>query len=426
MDRSFVVKGNIVYSQSLEEIKEIENGYIVVIDGLVEGVFSKLDSKYSALRIYDYGYDLVIPGLVDLHTHAPQFGFRGTALDLELMDWLNRYTFPEESKFSDIEYAKECYKLFVETMRKSATTRLSIFSSRHRLSTILLMDELEKSGLSTYVGKVNMDRLAPQPLCEESAKESINETILWLNDIEGRYSNTKPILTPRFIPSCSDSLMEGLELIRDEYNLPVQSHLSENKGEIELVKELSPYSKFYGDAYNRFNLFGGEKNKCIMAHCVYSSDEEIALMVKNKVMVAHCPESNENLSSGIAPIRKFLENNISVGLGSDIAAGSTESIFFALTEAIRVSKMYWRLVDESKKPLSFKEAFYLATKAGGSFFGNVGSFEDGFEFDAVVLSDDMINGPYKMKPLERLERFSYLRGDEKGIVAKFVKGVKLF
>ena len=88
--------------------------------------------------------------------------------------------------------------------------------------------------------------------------------------------------------------------------------------------------------------------------------------------------------------------------------------------------MYWRLVDESKKPLSFKEAFYLATKAGGSFFGNVGSFEDGFEFDAVVLSDDMINGPYKMKPLERLERFSYLRGDEKGIVAKFVKGVKLF
>ena len=426
MANSFVLKGNIIYSVSLEELKEVVNGYIVVIDGKSEGVFTSLDEKYKALPLYDYKDALIVPGLIDLHIHAPQFGFRGMALDLELMEWLEKYTFPEEAKFSEIEYAEKAYSIFVDALRKSATTRLVVFASRHREATVLLMDKLERSGLISYVGKVNMDRLAPSPLKEESAEVSEKETRLWLDEIRGRYKNTKPILTPRFVPSVSDSLMGKLELIRDEYDLPVQSHLSENPNEIELVKELAPYSRFYGDAYNHFNLFGGNNNKCIMAHCVYSKEEEIALMAKNHVTVAHCPESNENLSSGLAPIRKFLDSSISVGLGSDIGAGTTESIFFALTEARRVSKMYWRLVDDRYKPLSFKEAFFLATMGGGKFFGNVGSFMKGYDFDALVLSDENLPSPLELSPSERLERFCYLRGDEKGIKAKFVNGVKLF
>ena len=237
----------------------------------------------------------------------------------------------------------------------------------------------------------------------------------------------KPILTPRFIPSCTDALMEKLSALRDRYGLPVQSPLSENMGEVEFVKELSPSSAFYGDAYDRFGLFGGEgKNGCIMAHCVLSGEDEISLIKKNGVYVAHCPESNANLKSGIAPLRRYLDEDIKVGLGSDIAGGTTESIFDAMIDAVKMSKMYWRLVDDSKEPLSFKEAFFLGTKGGGSFFGKVGSFEEGYEADILVLSDSHIPYPRALSPLERLERFAYLHGDINGLEAKWVKGRRLF
>lgn len=422
---SFVVKGNIIWSESSKELKSIENGYLVITDGLVEGVFSSLPKEFENYDILDMGDNLIVPGLVDLHVHAPQFAFRGTNMDLELMDWLNTYTFPEESRFSDIEYAKRVYSFFASAIKKSATTRIVAFASRHREGTLALMDMLESIGIRGYVGKVNMDRNAPDSLREESASVSEKETKRWLMEVEERnFECVKPILTPRFVPSCSDELMEKLSLIRKEWRLPVQSHLSENMGEVELVKNLEPWSRFYGDAYDKFGLFGGEDG-CIMAHCVLSGEEEIDLMKKNNVFVAHCPESNENLKSGIAPIRKYMEKGINVGLGSDIAGGTTESIFDAAVEAIKVSKMYWRYVDKSFEPLSFSDAFYLATKGGGSFFGKVGSFEKGYEADILVLSESSIPLPRPLSPEERLERFAYLRGDKTGIKAKWVKGRRI-
>ena len=428
MDGSFVVKGNIIWSESLSSIKSMEDSFLVVEEGKVKGVFKTLPSQYSSLSIYDSGNGLVVPGLSDIHVHAPQFGFRGTNLDLELMSWLDTYTFPEESRLADEEYADKVYSLFVSTIAKSATTRLAAFATRHTDATLALMDKIEEAGLSGFVGKVNMDRNAPDSLREESADYSASETERWLKAVEERgYSNVKPILTPRFIPSCTDALMEKLSLLRDRYNLPVQSHLSENMGEVEFVKELSPTSAFYGDAYDRFGLFGGEgKNGCIMAHCVLSGEDEISLIKKNGVYVAHCPESNANLKSGIAPLRRYLDEGIKVGLGSDIAGGTTESIFDAMIDAVKMSKMYWRLVDDSKEPLSFKEAFFLGTKGGGSFFGKVGSFEEGYEADILVLSDFHIPYPRALSPLERLERFAYLHGDINGLEAKWVKGRRLF
>jgi guanine deaminase len=149
-------------------------------------------------------------------------------------------------------------------------------------------------------------------------------------------------------------------------------------------------------------------------------------MRNNGVFVAHCPASNMNLTSGIAPIRKYLDRGLNIGLGSDIAGGHSESIFRAITDAIQVSKMYFRMVDETYKPLVFPEAFYLATKGGGAFFGNVGSFEEGFEFDAVVLDDSVLAHPQKLNLAERMERAVYLGLDEKKITAKFVAGEKIF
>lgn len=171
-------------------------------------------------------------------------------------------------------------------------------------------------------------------------------------------------------------------------------------------------------------MFGGDC-KTIMAHCVHSSDDEIELMKKQQVFVAHCPESNTNLSSGIAPIRTYIDNGLKVGLGSDIAGGSKLSIFSAMAMAIQCSKLRWRLVDQSLKPLNVDEAFFLGTKGGGEFFGKVGSFQEGYEFDAVVIDDSSIKSPRKLELKERLERYIYL-GQDNHIVAKFVAGNKVF
>jgi guanine deaminase len=252
----------------------------------------------------------------------------------------------------------------------------------------------------------------------------------WLDAVKDKFKNTKPILTPRFIPCCTDKLMEKLREIQMAYGIPVQSHLSESKGEIDFVKFLRPDNPFYGDVYNEYDLFGKNDDintdvKTVMAHCVWSTDEEVELMRKNGVFVAHCPASNMNLTSGIAPIRKYLELGLNIGLGSDVAGGHTESIFRAITDAIQMSKMYFRMVDEAYKPLVFSEAFYLATKGGGAFFGNVGSFEEGYEFDAVVMDDSVLSHPQSLTLAERMERAVYLGLDEKNITAKYVAGRKI-
>lgn len=426
---NYVLKGNLCYSITPKELQTL-SGYVVCKNGKCVGAFEEIPEEYKAFALYDYSDMLIIPGMVDLHIHAPQYAFRGMGMDYELIEWLNTQTFPEEAKYADAEYAKKAYAIFAENMRKSATTRACIFGTIHRKATEILMDLMEESGLVSYVGKVNMDRSAPESLTEESADMSAFSTFGWINDIRERYLYTRPILTPRFIPSCTDELMEQLREVQRTYQLPVQSHLSENQGEIEWVKQLRPDAAFYGDGYDKYDLFGDrnldqEKVRTVMAHCVWSTDDEVRRIKDNGVFIAHCPASNMNLSSGIAPIRKYLDLDMKVGLGSDVAGGQTESIFRAITDAIQVSKMYWRHVDEKAKPVTFEEAFYMATKGGGEFFGKVGSFEDGYEFDAIVLDDSVLKAPNDLNIRQRIERAIYLSLDLSGIVAKYAAGRKI-
>lgn len=429
---SFVLKGHILYSVSRTELAAWENAYLVCENGVCRGVFDTLPEQYANLPQQDYGDKLIVPGMADLHLHAPQYAFRGMCMDLELMDWLNRYTFPEEEKYEDLGYAEKAYGIFVEGLRSGATTRACIFATRHREATVLLMDLMEKSGLISYVGKVNMDREANPGLEEKSALYSAFDTFGWINSIQGRFTRTKPILTPRFIPSCTDELMGELREIQMTYGIPVQSHLSESPGEIDFVHYLRPQNAFYGEAYNDYDLFGYNDDtdthvKTVMAHCVWSTAEEIRLMRRNGVYIAHCPASNMNLSSGIAPIRRYMDLDIHIGLGSDVAGGHSDSIFRAITDTIQVSKMYWRYVDPNAKAVTFPEAFCLATKGGGEFFGKVGSFEDGYEFDAVVLDDSVLTHPQRLSLTERLERAVYLQLDmRQGVCAKYVGGERLF
>jgi guanine deaminase len=345
-------------------------------------------------------------------------------MDLELLEWLNSNAFPEEARYADLEYAKRSYAIFTEALRRSATTRAAVFATLHVEATELLMDLLEASGMKALVGKVNMDRNSPDYLCEKSPSVSTADTRRWIKNTIEKYKNVKPILTPRFIPSCSDELMRELSTLQKEFHLPMQSHLSENLKEIAFVKELCPNLHFYGEAYEMAGLFGGEC-PTIMAHCVYSTEDEINLMKEKGVFVAHCPQSNINLASGIAPIRTYLDRNLHIGLGSDIAGGFSESIFRAMSDAIQVSKLYWRYIDPDAKPLTIEEAFYLGTKGGGAFFGRVGSFEAGYEFDAVVLDDRNLPHPQGLNTKQRLERLIYL-SDDSNIISKYIAGNKIF
>ncbi len=421
--KSYIIKGDICFSAEKDRLLTFEDSYLVCDNGRSAGIFKTLPEEYSALKVYDYSGMLVIPGLIDLHIHAPQFTFRGLGMDYELIDWLNLQAFPEESKYSNVEYANEAYTAFASAMKKSATTRACIFATLHVPATKILMDIVEKTGLKTYVGKVNMDRNSPSYLIEKSAAESARNTVEWINSCRARYKNTKPILTPRFIPSCSDDLMQELHKIQQEYRLPVQSHLSENPSEVAWVKELCKEAEFYGDAYDRFGLFGKDA-LTVMAHCVYTEDKELQRIKDNGVFIAHCPQSNTNIASGIAPVRKFLDMGLHCGLGSDVAGGSSESIFRAMADAIQMSKMRWRLQDSELKPLSFEEAFFLATKGGGEFFGRVGSFEEGYEFDAVVIRDAPPKHFRNITLRQRLERLVYLT-DGNNVVHKFVSGKRV-
>ena len=395
------------------------------MDGICKGAFTELPEQYRGLQLYDYGERLIIPGMTDLHVHAPQYTFRGIGMDEELLEWLTTYTFPEEAKYSDMEYAKKAYGYFAEDLRRCFTTRAVVFGTMHNEATINLMDQLEDTGVITYVGKVNMDRNGGEGLQEESAEASLQATLDWLQAIDGRYKNTKPILTPRFIPSCSDDLMRGLGKLSAERNLRIQSHLSENQSEVAWVKELVPESTSYANAYELFDTMGSAELPTIMAHCVYSGEEEMSILKKHGAYIAHCADSNMNLTSGIAPIRKFMDAGIKVGLGTDVAAGSSMNMLKTMLITLQASKMYYRLVDTDVKPLSFEEVFYLATAGGGEYFGKVGTFKDGYEFDAVVIDDSKMYSMRDMSIRERIERMCY--NDADAIIKdKFVKGKKVY
>ena len=241
--KDFALKGDILYSKNLNKVSQHENSYLVCVNGKSEGVFKKLPAKYKGIKIYDYTGYLIIPGLIDMHLHAPQYIFIGLHMDMKLLDWLNTYTFPAEAKYKNLNFAKRAYDIFVNDLTYTSTTRFSMFATIHNEATLYLMNELEKTGFKGYVGKVNMDRNSPKYLIETTSK-SIKDTLKWLDACED-FKNIKPIITPRFIPTCTDKLMRELSNIMVDKNLPVQSHLSENKSEIEWVKELMPKVKSY-------------------------------------------------------------------------------------------------------------------------------------------------------------------------------------
>lgn len=413
-----ILHGTIVHTPTKEVFDCHPDSYLISEGGKVTGIFQELPEKYKNVPVLDYGNSLILPGLCDMHVHAPQFVYRGLGIDLQLMEWLDRYAFPTEARFANLSYARIYYEAFADALAKNGTTRAVIFGTLHAPATELLMEILEKKKIGAYVGKINMDTLSPDYLCE-TPKQSLADTRKWIEDTKDRFHLVKPAVTPRFIPTCSTSVLEGLGKLAQEFDLPVHSHISEDLGEMSIVRDRYPQYDNDGDVYDHFGIL---TSHTVMAHFIYPTRHEMELIKERGVTIAHCPQSNGNVAAGIPPIRQMLDLGVKVGLGSDIAGGYSVSIFRAMSEAVYLSKLQWLRSEKKDSFLSVPESFYLGTKGGGQFFGKVGSFETGYELDAIVVDDRSLCVPAdRLSTEERVERVIHL-ADDRNIISRFVAG----
>ncbi len=413
-----VVKGNFIHTPTSSKLEILRDRYMIIDNGVIVNNYPLLPDEYNGLEVIDYKEKFIIPSFVDLHLHSVQYANIGLGLDLPLLPWLKTYTYPEEEKFNNLEYAKKVFSFFIRDLYNYGTLRSCIFSSLHKEATLLLMDMLDNSGMAAYVGKTNMDRNSIETLFETS-EDSYADTKEIIEKFHKINNRIKPIITPRFIPSCSNELLEELGKLASETSIGVQSHLNENLNEIEWVKELVPDSSNYLDAYKIRGLV--RDSKTIMAHSIFSTDDELKVMKDQNVFIAHCPSSNMNLTSGIMQTKRVMDMGINVGLGSDIAAGDSLSMNRVMVDAIKASKLLSIYTEDSSHILDIADVFYLATKGGGKFFDNTGSFENGNHFDALIIDDSSYNIRENPSLNERLEMFIY-RGDDRNIIERYFNG----
>jgi len=414
-----LIKGNFIETKRLGELTLTPHGCVVLNDGDILGVFPEVPTCYIGAPCDDWGDRLILQGFCDLHLHAPQYPMLGLGMDLPLLDWLENYAFPTESRFLDVDYARMVCHSLAQKLIQNGTTRVCAFSSRHTDATLVLMEEFERAGICGYVGKVNMDLCNYEPL-REATETSKEETLRWLDTCE-RFTSVRPILTPRFTLSCSMDLLSWLGALARDRCLRVQSHLSENLEEIMLVKLLHPDCKHYWQTYEKCGLLN---EYTVMAHCVHSDANEQKALRDHGVYVAHCPDSNINICSGTAPIRDMLDAGVSVALGSDIAGGAQLSMLQVMTACLRASKAK-RIESDWKLPfLSVEEAYYLGTTAGAEYFGGGPGFATGDALHAVVLEDTGLPPGHELTLKQRFERAVYLCED-KHIAAVYANGKRV-
>ncbi len=414
-----IYRGNIVFSKTEKELAEYWDSYIVVEDGIVEGIYERVPERFFGVPVRDFGNGVIIPAFSDLHTHAPQYPQRGLKTDALLKEWLGKYTFPLEGRFVEAEFAGAVYDAFVEDLIKCGTMHVVTFGTIHEQATGMLIEKLEKKGIRAYVGKVNMDENSPAYLCEKT-EESLRITERYLE----RYCSNrwaKPILTPRFAPTCSRDLLVGLGKLAKKYGVGMQTHLVESLWEKKEAVRLFPDCSCDTEVYEKAGLYG--YGPLVGAHFIFPSEEDIRILKKYSGYAVQCPEATVNVIAGIMPTASLLERGVKLGLGSDVAAGQSLAVFDQVAKSVQLSKIK-SFYEPENKVVSFAQAFFMATKQGGSLFGKTGSFEKGYAFDALViggLSDDFA----PLSPLETVERFCcagnadnirvrFLRGDEIG------------
>jgi guanine deaminase len=354
-----------------------EKGFVAVDDaGRIAAVGDAADAPRDAETI-DLGADaLISPGFVDTHLHAPQLEMIGS-YGGDLLEWLNRYTFPTEAQFADVKHAERVAKaLFAELLRNGTLTAL-IFSTIHRDATDIFFAEAERTGFRGIIGKTMMDRNAPESLLDASPQQSYDHSRELLQKWHKR-GLLRYAITPRFAPTSTPELLRVAgELKREFPDAWVHTHISENVREVRWVQELFPEAE-YADVYDRYGLLD---QRTVLAHGVYLSDEELDLLATRGARIAHCPNSNLFLGSGLFKLHHTMKAGVAVGLGSDIGAGTTPSLFTAMADAYKVQQV-------QNVSLSPFQLWYLATLGGAhalSLDGETGSLEAGKSADFLVL-----------------------------------------
>lgn len=373
-------------------------------------------------------HQVLLPGFIDLHIHAPQWPQAGIALDEPLNVWLDECTFPLEAKFEDVYFASRVYEDLVSHLLSLGTTTALYFATVHRQASYRLAEICAQLGQRGLVGKVVMDKADACPTFYRDASTStaLAETEHFIQDVlklnETTYQGVYPVVTPRFIPSCTDEALAGLGALARKYDVHIQSHCSEGQWQHDTVYER--YGKSDTQALHDFNLLG---KKSVMAHAPYLSDEDCRLFHETGTAVAHCPISNAYFANGVLPVKKFHQQGVEIGLGSDISGGFSPSLYDNLRQAVMASRLLEDGVDVQvafdrrgvkDSRITMTEAFYLATKAGGRALDlPLGSFEVGMACDFQVIDLKAPHHPLPdfgvfSEPEQVLHRLLYLANAE--------------
>lgn len=341
---------------------------------------------------------VILPGFIDLHVHAPQWPNAGLALDRPLYEWLEEYTFPLEAKFKDAKYAHLVYDNLVETLLANGTTTALYFGSVDNTGNL----ELVKSCLSHhqrgFVGKVVMDNpeQTPDYYRDESAAVALDETENFIHEVEKLNKDQSipvtPVITPRFLPSCTDEVLSGLGKLAAKYDLPIQSHCSESDWENGYAVET--HGKRDAAVLDEFGLL---TDKSVMAHGTLLNDEDIKRFKDRGVGVAHCPISNVYFGNAVFPAKKLLSEEVKVGLGTDISGGYDPSVYQNIRQAIMSSRMLDEGVDSEISPelrgkhqaaITAKNAFYMATIGGAKSLNlTTGQIKQGYAADLQIIHE---------------------------------------
>lgn len=416
---SLVIQGTVFHTPVRGHFDQLENAVLAIAsDGTIEAVLRPGSGDYQALvtsaetrgvlhRLDPDSY--LIPGLIDLHIHAPQWPQLGKALDAPLEEWLHTYTFPLEAKFADHDFARAVYDDLVRTLLAHGTTTAVYFGSVDYEANVILAQTCLRHGQRAMVGKVAMDHpdQCPDYYRDQSAAAALADTSRFIETLQQLQPIGSPMvlpaITPRFIPSCTDALLQGLGALAATTGCHVQTHCSESDWEVAHVRDRLGQTD--AEALDGFGLLTG---RTILAHSNYLTAADMTLLAQKGAAVAHCPLSNAYFANAVFPVRQALNSGVDVGLGTDISGGFSPSIFDAARHALVASRHAASGTDPhtpretrgvGTEPLSTAEAFWLATAGGGEALSlPIGLFRPGYAFDAICVRSNVANSAFRVDP----------------------------
>ncbi len=360
-------------------VQFIEHGTMLVANGKVIklGTADSIDVPNNA-TVVDLGNKLVMPGFVDTHIHFPQVDVIAS-YGTQLLDWLERYTFPEESRYSDYELAEKTASFFLDELLSNGTTTALVFGTVHPESVDAFFSQAAARNLRMICGKVMMDRNAPSNLTD-TPESSFDDSQRLINDWhdKGRLGYA---VTPRFAPTSSpEQLTMAQKLLDDNPTVHLHTHMAENGNECDWVRELFPDAEDYLAVYEKYKLV---RKRSVFAHSIHLSDNAWKRLAKADAAVSHCPCSNLFIGSGLFDLRAAQKHSVKVGLGTDVGGGDSFSLLRASNEAYKIQQL-------QNHTLTPEHAFYLATLGGAQALdldNQIGNFEPGKEADFIVIDE---------------------------------------